>query len=278
VGAATAHPGDSQSDHSDNGHRSDNRGRGDSRDGSKRGNDNSGTRGERGRGGDNDGRKGGGGNPGRNGGGNSNRNDDYGDDDRYTESDDGNGGKWATTGDAGQRSVSASSRGAQVATASLSPDTSYSADTVDVPTVPISPVEKGGSDSSGTPSAHQFTPPRVVFGNGRTPAPPEPDAQPPRVTYSVPDVAPASPPPPPPLPSPAPAAPVAAMSPPSWVVRIAAPTVAPQLVGVTPADWVDPLFGLTGLLLIPIAGASLGYRQARAAQHAKRFRQVLPQT
>jgi hypothetical protein len=60
-------------------------------------------------------------------------------------------------------------------------------------------------------------------------------------------------------------------------VRIGAPTAAPQHVAVAPAGWADPLFGLTGLLLIPIAGAALGYRQARAAQHAKRFRQVVPQ-
>lgn len=278
-GAAAAHPGDSHSDRSDNGHRSDNRGRGDSRDGSKRGNDNNDRRGdgrgERGRGGENDVRKGGGSNYGRNGGDNSNRRNDYGDDDRYTERDDGNGDK-STTADVGQRSVSASNRSAQVATASLAPDTSDSADSgaVDVPTVPTFPVDQGGSDFLGTSSADPFTPPQVTFGNGRTPAPPESDAQPPRVTYGVPDVAPA---PPLPLPPAAPAAPVAATSPPSWVVRIGAPTAAPQLVGVAPADWADPLFGLTGLLLIPIAGAALGYRQARAAQHAKKFRQALPQ-
>ncbi len=280
-GAAAAHPGDSQSDRSDNGHRSDNRGRGDSRDGSKRGNDNNDRRGdgrgERGRGAESDGRKGGGGNYGHNFSDNSNRNDDYGDDDRYTESDDGNGDK-STTDDAGQRSVSASSRSAQVATASLAPDTSDSADSgaVAVPTAPTFPVDQGGSDFLGTPSADPFTPPQVTFGNGRTPAPPESDTQPPRVTYSVPDVAPA-PPLPLPLPPAAPVAAVAATAPPSWVVRIAVPTAAPQLVGVAPAGWADPLFGLTGLLLIPIAGAALGYRQARAAQHAKRFGQALPQ-
>jgi hypothetical protein len=280
-GAAAAHPGGSQSDRSDSGHRSDDRDRGDSRGGSERGNDDNDRRGdgsgERRRGGDNDGRKGGDGNSDRNGGDNSNRNGDNDDDDFYTESDSGNGNKSATSDEAGQRSVSASNRSAQVATSSLAPDTSDSAasDTVggvvDVPTAPTLPVDQGGSDFSGTPSADQFTPPQVTFGNGRTPAPPEPDAQPPRVTYSAPDIASAPPPPPPP-----PAAPVAA-TPPSWVVRIAAPTAAPQLVGVAPAGWADPLFGLTGLLLIPIAGAALGYRQARAAQLAKRLRQALPQ-
>ncbi|MGY4652275.1 hypothetical protein [Mycobacterium sp. URHB0021] len=280
-GVAAAHPGDSHSDRPNNGHRSDSRGRGDSRDESKRGNDNNDhrgdRRGERGRGGDNDGRKGGGGSYGRTGGGNSNRNDDNGHGDRYTDSGDGNGDKSGATGDAGQRSVSASSRSAQVPTASLAPDTSDSdtiGGTVDVPTVPTFPVDQGGSDFSGTPPADPFTPPQVTFGNGRTPAPPESDAQLPRVTYRVPDVAPA---PPLSLPSPAPAAPAAATAPPSWVVRISAPTAAPQLVAVAPVGWVDPLFGLTGLLLIPIAGAALGYRQARAAQHAKSFRQALPQ-
>ena len=43
--------------------------------------------------------------------------------------------------------------------------------------------------------------------------------------------------------------------------------------GLTPeADWSDPLWGLTGLLLIPAAGAILGYRQARAAHAADRLR------
>jgi hypothetical protein len=37
------------------------------------------------------------------------------------------------------------------------------------------------------------------------------------------------------------------------------------------AGWSEPLFGLAGLLLIPAAGAALGYRQARAAQQAEKL-------
>nr|CRL67836.1 hypothetical protein CPGR_00629 [Mycolicibacterium malmesburyense] len=33
----------------------------------------------------------------------------------------------------------------------------------------------------------------------------------------------------------------------------------------------DPLWGIAGLLLIPVAGAALGYRQAKAAQAAERI-------
>ena len=44
--------------------------------------------------------------------------------------------------------------------------------------------------------------------------------------------------------------------------------------GCPAADWSDPLWGVAGLLLIPAAGATLGYRQARAAQAVDRLRQA----
>jgi hypothetical protein len=48
--------------------------------------------------------------------------------------------------------------------------------------------------------------------------------------------------------------------------------IAKQL-GVAPAtDWSNPLWGIAGLLLIPAAGAVLGYRQARATQAMDRLR------
>jgi hypothetical protein len=107
-----------------------------------------------------------------------------------------------------------------------------------------------GSDYSPDPSG-SFKPPKVTFGDGRTP-----DVQgnePPRPRYAAPEPA---PPPPPPV---APA--------PSWANRIYLPPVVPQQLGVTQAaDLTDPLWGIAGLLLIPAAGAILGYRQARAAQ------------
>jgi hypothetical protein len=52
----------------------------------------------------------------------------------------------------------------------------------------------------------------------------------------------------------------------------AAPVLTQQLGVSEEVDWSDPLWGLTGLLLIPAAGAILGYRQARAAHAADRLR------
>jgi hypothetical protein len=47
----------------------------------------------------------------------------------------------------------------------------------------------------------------------------------------------------------------------------------PRQLGVAPASKLtDPLWGIAGLLLIPAAGAVLGYRQARAAQGAEKLR------
>lgn len=40
----------------------------------------------------------------------------------------------------------------------------------------------------------------------------------------------------------------------------------PQLPGPRPGQPMTSLFGILGLLLIPVAGAALGYRQARAAR------------
>ncbi|ODQ84508.1 hypothetical protein BHQ17_27130 [Mycolicibacterium holsaticum] len=68
---------------------------------------------------------------------------------------------------------------------------------------------------------------------------------------------------PPPEPPPPPAA---------WVHRFHAPPAMPRPLPVAPtADW-NSLWGIAGLLLIPAAGAALGYRQARAAQTAERIR------
>jgi hypothetical protein len=52
----------------------------------------------------------------------------------------------------------------------------------------------------------------------------------------------------------------------------AAPVLTQQTGDSRPADWSDPLWGLAGLLLIPAAGAMLGYRQARAAHAVERLR------
>lgn len=121
-----------------------------------------------------------------------------------------------------------------------------------------------GVDRAGVPGA-RFDPPRVTFGNGRTPGTQQRDSEP-QWRAPVAEPAPAAPPPPPPPPPPpAPA--------PSWVGPIpAAPVLTQQMGEPRPVDWSDPLWGVAGLLLIPAAGAVLGYRQARAAHAAERLR------
>lgn len=103
-----------------------------------------------------------------------------------------------------------------------------------------------------------FVAPKVTFGNGRQPAPapapaivsaPQPDVSPPPVVVPVPA----------PMGIPqsavAPAAPVELSARHDWdSVRPGQPMI----------SW----FGLAGLVLIPLGGAALGYRQARAAKAA----------
>ncbi|OBF92332.1 hypothetical protein A5790_14365 [Mycobacterium sp. 852002-51152_SCH6134967] len=127
------------------------------------------------------------------------------------------------------------------------------------------PVASGGSGAASAP-APAFEPPQVAFGNGRAPhsrdLQPETDWQPPALAPSAP--VPAQPIPTTPL-SPAPPAP-AVLDP-----VATPPAVVRQFVVAPGAGTSDPLWGLAGLLLIPVAGAALGYRQARAAQAAERI-------
>ncbi|HJT95640.1 MAG TPA: hypothetical protein VJ777_27480 [Mycobacterium sp.] len=117
--------------------------------------------------------------------------------------------------------------------------------------------DRSGSDHPGAPSA-KFEPPKVTVGNGRSPGVQDDDREP-RNWAPTPEPAPEPPPPPPPAPAPAP----------SWVDRIYTPPAMPKQLGVTPtSSLTDPLWGIAGLLLIPAAGAVLGYRQARAAKAA----------
>lgn len=118
----------------------------------------------------------------------------------------------------------------------------------------------GGSEPAAGP-ATAFQPPRVTVGNGREPGlqsgNPVPRWQSPA-----------------PAPAPAPAPPSAPAPPPqpALVHRVYAPPAMPSPLPVAPtADW-NSLWGIAGLLLIPAAGAALGYRQARAAQMAERVR------
>lgn len=113
--------------------------------------------------------------------------------------------------------------------------------------------QRPGSDYSPAPSG-SFKAPKVTFGDGRTPDAQASEA--PRTPFVAPEPA---PPPPPVITAPAR----------SWVHSVLVPPVVAQELGVRQAaDLTDPLWGIAGLLLIPAAGAILGYRQARAAQAA----------
>ena len=135
------------------------------------------------------------------------------------------------------------------------------------------------SDGSGAPGASgptvpafsragQFQAPRVTFGNGRTPGGEQIGESEPNWRAPVFSPAPAAEPPPPPPPPPPPISD-------SWTDRIYHPPAPAKQLGIAPtSNWADPLWGIAGLLLIPAAGAALGYRQARAAQAAERLRKV----
>ena len=116
--------------------------------------------------------------------------------------------------------------------------------------------ERPGSDYSPGP-AGTFKPPKVTFGDGRTPGVHDTDPEP-RWRGSAPE--PAPPPPPPP------ATEVVDISPAPRPDRTPRPPVIRQLIVAPAAELTDPMWGVAGLLLIPAAGAILGYRQARANQ------------
>ena len=131
--------------------------------------------------------------------------------------------------------------------------------------VPARPVRTGRGGLDPVAVVPPLVSPRVVVGNGRTPTPVRARIE-----------APASPPPQAVAAAPLPAAPV--------VAPLVAPT--PQTVTVVPGSprfelpspppWttVTPswpsgtIFGIAGLLLAPIAGMWLGWRQARASKSA----------
>ena len=121
-----------------------------------------------------------------------------------------------------------------------------------------SSTERPSSDYS--PGSPEFKKPKVTFGNGRTPAVRDNDPEP-RWSWSAPE--PAAPPPPPP-----PQVITVPLTPPMISPVIPPPGVVQQLVVAPTAGVVDPLWGVAGLLLIPAAGAILGYRQARGAHAA----------
>jgi hypothetical protein len=115
--------------------------------------------------------------------------------------------------------------------------------------------ERPGSDYGPAPTG-SFKPPKVTFGDGRSPGVQDTDPEP-RWRGGAPEPA---PPPPPP------ATEVVDIAPPPRTDRTPRPPVIRQLIVAPAAELTDPLWGVAGLLLIPAAGAVLGYRQARAAE------------
>jgi hypothetical protein len=116
--------------------------------------------------------------------------------------------------------------------------------------------ERPSSDFSPGPQG-QGRSPKVTFGDGRAPGVQDHDSGP-RWGWN----APAAPPPPPP-----PQVITVPLNPPTVSPVNTHPGVVQQLVAPT-AGVADPLWGVAGLLLIPAAGAVLGYRQARGAHAA----------
>jgi hypothetical protein len=119
---------------------------------------------------------------------------------------------------------------------------------------PGTSVERSGPDYSPDP-AGGFKPPKVTFGDGRTPGVQGTDPEP---RWGGGGGQPAPPPPPP-------ATAVVDIAPPP-TNRTPKPAVIRQLMVAPAAELTDPMWGVAGLLLIPAAGAVLGYRQARATQ------------
>jgi hypothetical protein len=122
--------------------------------------------------------------------------------------------------------------------------------------------ESGTSDERPSPvyrpDPPQFEKPRVTFGDGRTPVVQDQDSEP-GWGWSAPEPA------PPPAP---PQVITVPLHPPTVSPVTPHPGVVKQLVVAPTAGIVDPLWGVAGLLLIPAAGAILGYRQARGAHAA----------
>jgi hypothetical protein len=115
--------------------------------------------------------------------------------------------------------------------------------------------ERPSSDYSPEPPG-QFKKPKVTFGDGRSPGIQDHDPEP-RWRWSAPEPA---PPPPPPEVITVP------LNPPTFSPGREQPGVVQHLIVAPTAGVADPLWGVAGLLLIPTAGATLGYRQARAAK------------
>lgn len=137
----------------------------------------------------------------------------------------------------------------------------------------IQPAAEGGGGGGGVDvaaAAPPVDPPRVVFGNGRTPGSlAKPAETPPLGTAPIMGPTNEAPAPAavsaPPLPAP----PHDAVS--TIVERMMTPPLAP----VGPTSSLTSLWGLAGLLLAPLGGILLGYRQARANRAAAELKSSL---
>lgn len=140
--------------------------------------------------------------------------------------------------------------------------------TVNTATVSSAPSSKFGSgrdvataaqrpSSDLSPGPRQFKPPKVTFGDGRNPDVQHHDS---RRGWQGPAPVPAPPPPPQVIAVP--------LNPPAIEPSPQQHGFVEQLVAEPTGGLADPLWGVAGLLLIPAAGAIVGYRQARAAQSA----------
>jgi hypothetical protein len=131
--------------------------------------------------------------------------------------------------------------------------------------VPLGGEPGGGAVPQGGLAA-PVEAPRVTFGNGRTPGVLK--TAPGRTATVNPAPAPSAPAPPPPPAPESPAAALMAIEPESqeFIDRIWAP--------LRPTFGSGLLFGLAGLVIMPLSGIWLGYRQARAAKSADAARLI----
>jgi len=163
-----------------------------------------------------------------------------------------------------------------VASPSLAAQDDTAVTEVSVPSLPAAPGPDSGGAAITEPNGPPFTAPPVVFGDGRTPgilswsrasgdARPETAVGPAEIL--VVNMAPlVEAPPPAPAPSPPPPSPTAVrldVAPP-WQRTVASMWAA----AAEPSQPGGLGFGIAGLILAPLAGVWLGYRQARASRAA----------
>jgi hypothetical protein len=131
-----------------------------------------------------------------------------------------------------------------------------------LPAAPAVPVSGGGGSGAGAVTAPPIAAPRVTIGNGRSPGILSGRHDAPTPKAVAPDAAPVEAPPA-----------VAPQPPPSFQLDEApAELVVASLWEAAVPGWPSGLlFGIAGLILAPMAGAWLGYRQAKASRAAAKL-------